>query len=123
MRNFKDIIIEKLKVTKNSLTFTWDDFIEALYKYDNSSFWLEDLPNIDGYDDLPEFKYEGKIVKAVSLYKFDSYILNETVNVIYSYNESSIRQDMTISSLDSLNDILDQELIAEIYEIISKQQK
>ena len=38
MRNFKDIIKEKLKVTKNSLTFTWDDFIEALYKYDNSSF-------------------------------------------------------------------------------------
>ena len=123
MRNFKDIILEKLKVTKDSLTFTWDDFIEALYKYGDSSFWLEDLPNIDGYDDLPEFKYEGKIVKAVALYKFDSYTLNDTVNVIYSYNESSIRQDMTISSLDSLNDILDQELIAEIYEIISKQQK
>ena len=123
MRNLKDIIIEKLKVTKNSLTFTWDDFIEALYKYDNSSFWLEDLPNINGYDDLPEFVYEGKIVKIVALYKFDSYTLNDTVNVIYSYNESSVRQDMTISSLDSLNNILDQELISEIYEIISNQQK
>ena len=121
MRNFRDFIIEKLKVTKNSLTFTWDDFIEALYKYDNSSFWLEDLPNIDGYDDLPEFKYEGKIVKVVALYKFDSYTLNDTVNVIYSYNESSVRQDMTISDLDELTSILGQELIAEIYEIISKQ--
>ena len=120
MRNFKDIIIEKLKVTKNSLTFTWDDFIEALYKYDNSSFWLEDLPNINGYDDLPEFKYEGKIVKIVALYKFDSYTLNDTVNVIYSYNESSVRQDMTISSLDSLTSILGYDLILEIYEIISK---
>ena len=30
MRNFKDIIIEKLKVTKNSDGFTWDEFINAL---------------------------------------------------------------------------------------------
>ena len=123
MRNFKDIIIEKLKVTKNSLTFTWDDFIEALYNYGDSSFWLEDLPNIDGYNDLPEFKYEGKIVKAVALYKFDSYTLNDTVNVIYSFNESSVRQDMTISDLNGLTSIVGQELIAEIYEIISKSQR
>ena len=123
MRNFKDIIIEKLKVTKNSFSFTWDDFIEALYNYDNSSFWLEDLPNINGYDDLPEFKYEGKLVKAVALYKFDSYTLNDTVNVIYSYNESSVRQDMTISDLDELTSILGYDLILEIYEIISKSQR
>ena len=30
MRNFKDIIIEKLKVTKNYGEFTWDEFINAL---------------------------------------------------------------------------------------------
>ena len=30
MRNFKDIIIEKLKVTKNYSEFTWDEFINAL---------------------------------------------------------------------------------------------
>ena len=30
MRNFKDIIIEKLKVTKNSGEFTWGDFVNAL---------------------------------------------------------------------------------------------
>lgn len=35
MRNFKDIIIEKLKVTKNYGEFTWDEFINALYKYDD----------------------------------------------------------------------------------------
>lgn len=120
MRNFKDIIKEKLKVSKNSLTFTWDDFIEALYKYTSHAFWLEDLPNIDGYNDLPEFEYEGKIVKAVALYKFDSYTLNDTVNVIYSFNESSVRQDMTISDLDGLTSILGYELILEIYDIISK---
>ena len=30
MRNFKDIIIEKLKVTKNSSKFTWGEFVNAL---------------------------------------------------------------------------------------------
>ena len=30
MRNFKDIILKKLKVTKNSDGFTWDEFIKAL---------------------------------------------------------------------------------------------
>ena len=61
MRNFKDIIIEKLKVTKNYSEFTWDEFINALYKYDDHhDLWFEDLPNINGYDDLPEFEYDGK---------------------------------------------------------------
>ena len=30
MCNFKDIILEKLKVTNNSDGFTWDEFINAL---------------------------------------------------------------------------------------------
>ena len=66
MRNFKDIIIEKLKVTKNYGEFTWDEFINALYKYDDHcDLRFEDLPNINGYDDLPEFEYDGK-TKCIS---------------------------------------------------------
>ena len=56
MRNFKDIIIEKLKVTKNYSEFTWDEFINALYKYDDHhDLWFEDLPNINGYDENTDF--------------------------------------------------------------------
>ena len=38
MRNFKDIIIEKLKVTKNSSEFTWGDFVNALNNCEESGF-------------------------------------------------------------------------------------
>ena len=120
MRNFKDIIVEKLKVTKNSFGFTWDEFIEALYEYEHGAFWLEDLTNVEGYFDLPEVEYEGKRVKIYALAKYDSYTKSDTINVLYSSDESRLRNDMVISSLDALNDILDNELISEIYSRISK---
>lgn len=120
MRNFKDIIVEKLKVTKNSFGFTWDEFIEALYEYEHGAFWLEDLTNVEGYFDLPEVEYEGKRVKIYALAKYDSYTKSDTINVLYSSDGSRLRNDMVISSLDALNDILDKELISEIYSRISK---
>ena len=119
MRNFKDIIVEKLKVTKNSFDFTWDEFIEALYKHETLAFWLEDLPDITYYD-LPEVEYEGKKIKIYALAKYDFYTENDIVNVLYSHDGSSLRNDIEISSLEALNDILDQKLISEIYDIISK---
>lgn len=122
MRNFKDIIVEKLKVTKNSFefTFTWDEFIKALYEYETHAFWLEDLPNIKYYDDLPEVEYEGKMVKIYALVKYDSYTESDTINILFSFYGSRLRNDIVISSLDALNDILDKELISEIYSRISK---
>ena len=120
MRNFKDIIVEKLKVTKNSFGFTWDEFIEALYEYEHGAFWLEDLTNVEGYFDLPEVEYEGKRVKIYALAKYDSYTKSDTINVLYSSDGSSLRNDMVIRNLDALNDILDQKLISEIYSRISK---
>ena len=119
MRNFKDIIVEKLKVTKNSFDFTWEEFIEALYKYETLAFWLEDLSDITYYD-LPEVEYEGKKIKIYALAKYDFYTENDIVNVLYSHDGSSLRNDIEISSLEALNDILDKELISEIYDIISK---
>ena len=119
MRNFKDIIIEKLKVTKNSLTFTWDDFIEALYNYGDSSFWLEDLPNIDGYDDLPEFEYDGKTVKLSALVMFDLNFENNTIDALYYPDNVSEHRILAIHNLDELTSILGDELSSKIYHIIS----
>ncbi len=121
MRNFKDIILDKLKVSKNSIefTFTWDEFIEALYKLETHMFWLEELPGIK-YNDLPEFEYEGKIAKVYALVMYDSYTKSDTVNILYSPDEVSYKNDIVISSLDALNDIIDQKLISEIYRIITR---
>ena len=119
MRNFKDIIVEKLKVTKNPFGFTWEEFIEALYKLETHMFYLEELPSMK-YNDLPEFEYEGKISKVHALIMYNSYTRSDTINILYSPNKISYRNDIEISSLDALNDILDQKLISEIYNCISK---
>ena len=120
MRNFKDIIIEKLKVTKNYGEFTWDEFINALYKYDDHhDLWFEDLPNINGYDDLPEFEYDGKTVKLSALVMFDLNFENNTIDVLYYPDNVSEHIILVIHNLDELTSILGDELSFQIYKIIS----
>ena len=119
MRNFKDIIIEKLKINKNSSEFTWGDFVNALNNCEESGFWLEDLPNVDKFNDLPEFKYEGKLVKVCAIVTYEFYVEDKLVDVLYTADEKHARRVLTIHSLEELNSILDKELISEIYDIIS----
>ena len=119
MRNFKDIIIEKLKVTKNSSEFTWSDFVNALNNCEGNGFWLEDLPNIDGFNDLPEFRHEGKLVRACAIVTYEFYVEDKLVDVLYSADEMHARRVLTIHSLEELNSILGKEIVSEIYDLIS----
>jgi len=120
MEQLRTYILEKLRITKNSAEFTWNEFIDTLYKYEDGAFWLQDLPNISGFDDLPEFEHEGKLVKAEALVMYDFNLENKSIDVLYSLNEASARNAMTIHDLNELNTIIDSELITEIYDIISK---
>ena len=119
MRNFKDIIIEKLKVNKNSSEFTWGEFVNALNNCEESGFWLEDLPNVDKFNDLPEFKHEGKLVKVCAIVTYEFYVEDKLVDILYTADERHARRILTIHSLEELNSILGKELISEIYNIIS----
>ena len=119
MRNFKDIIIEKLKVTKNSVGFNWDEFINALYKYDHHSLWFDDLPDINGYDYLPEFEYDGKHVKVGALVMFDLNFENNTIDALYYPDNVGEHRILAIHNLDELTSILGDELSSKIYHIIS----
>ena len=119
MRNFKDIIIEKLKVTKNLGEFTWGDFVNALNNCEESGFWLEDLPNVDGFNDLPGFRHEGKLVRAYAIVTYEFYVEDKLVDILYSADERHARRALTIHSLEELNSILGKELVSEIYDIIS----
>ena len=119
MRNFKDIIIEKLKVNKNSGEFTWGEFVNNLEKCEGSGFWLEDLPNVDGFNDLPGFRHEGKLVRACAIVTYDFYLEDKLVDILYSADERHARRALTIHSLEELNSILGKELILEIYDLIS----
>ena len=119
MRNFKDIIIEKLKVTKNSGKFTWGEFVNALNNCEGSGFWLEDLPNVDGFNDLPGFRHEGKLVRVCTIVTYEFYVEDKLVDVLYTDDEKHARRVLTIHSLEELNSILGKELMSEIYNIIS----
>ena len=119
MRNFKDIIIEKLKVTKNSSAFTWGDFVNALDNQKDGGFWFEDLPNVDKFNDLPGFIHEGKLVRVSAIVTYDFYLKDKLVDVLYTDDEKHARRVLTIHSLEELNSILGKELILEIYNLIS----
>ena len=119
MRNFKDIIIEKLKVTKNSSEFTWGDFVNALNNCEESGFWLEDLPNVDGFDDLPGFRHEGKLVKVCAIVTYEFYVEDKLVDILYTADEKHARRVLTIHSLEEFTSILGDELSSKIYRIIS----
>ena len=121
MEKLSTYILEKLKVTKGlNYGFTWNEFINALYNYADGAFWLEDLPNITGYKDLPDFEHEGKTVKVIALVTYDFHIENESLDLLYSPNEISVRKALTIHDLNELSSIIEPELISEIYNIISK---
>ena len=119
MRNFKDIIIEKLKVNKNSSEFTWGDFVNALDNQKDGGFWFEDLPNVDKFNDLPGFKHEGKLVRACAIVTYEFYVEDKLVDILYTDDEKHARRVLTIHSLEELNSILGKELISEIYNLIS----
>ena len=62
MRNFKDIILEKLKVSKDykqEIEFSWYEFIKLIYKHDYVvsllDIWENDNPIFKDFSDLPEF--------------------------------------------------------------------
>ena len=119
MRNFKDIIVEKLKVTKNSDVFTLDEFTNALYDHIHHSLWFDDLPDINGYDDLPEFEYDGKPVKLSALVMFDFDVTHNTIHILYQPDNAIDSRILIIHNLDELTSILGDELSFQIYKIIS----
>lgn len=121
MEKLSTYILEKLRVTKGlNYGFTWNDFIDALYKHEDGAFWLEDLPYISGYNDLPEFVHDTKTVKAIALVMYDYHMENKTLDLLYSPDETSVRKGMTIHNMEELSCIIEPELITEIYNIISK---
>ena len=119
MRKLEEFVIEKLKVTKNSSKFTWGEFVNALNNCEESGFWLEDLPNVDGFNDLPGFKHEGKLVRVCAIVTYEFYVEDKLVDVLYSADERYARRVLTIHSLEELNSILGKELVSEIYDLIS----
>jgi hypothetical protein len=118
MRNFKDIIIEKLKVsTKSEFNFTWEEFINALYNYDDGSFWFEDLISNYAFIKLPETEVLNTKYRVIFVQIDDAYFNKKQVEIGLRQSPFSVTVKMIVHNFDELLKYLDADKINEIYDI------
>lgn len=121
MRNFKDIIIEKLKVsTKTEFNFTWEEFINALYNYDDGSFWFEDIVSNNAFIKLPETEVLNTKYRVIFVQLDKVYLDKKQVEVGLRQSPFSVTIKMIARNFDELLQYIDAAKINEIYDIFCK---
>ena len=123
MRNFKDIIIEKLKISKNTVELPdIEDFKEAIYKLNVSHQISFDDIDIK-YTELkscPKYEIDSKLYYVVSL--FVSLRMNvDKFLYLYAFNNISgfaPGEHFMINSMDQLVEVLGEELVLQIWDYI-----
>ena len=134
MRNFKDIIIEKLKVSKKytpEIDFSWSAFIKLIYKNDWAVSLLDiyenNKPLFKDFYDLPEFtpntskpKYmfntAGGFITGLRVEAEDLH--NDWLDIMYRLEENGRTGYCKVESFSDLKDFLDTELIIKIYDYL-----
>ena len=127
MRNFKDIIIEKLKVSTNNkpsgifkpseeCDVLWKDFIKALEKH--GEFKLSEVfgDNLPLWDSRPE---KNKIV-SIYYYEEEDYIMARIItkeNIKYEHYMENMRS--VKFRLGNQNILVGNTVVTEIYDLIS----
>jgi len=123
MRNFKDIILEKLKITNNNAALPdIEDFKDAIYKLNVGHQISFDDIDIK-YTELkscPKYEIDSKLYYVVSL--FVSLRMNVD-KFLYLYAFSSIHgfapgEYFIINSMDQLVEVLGEELVLQIWDYI-----
>ena len=136
MRNFRDIIIEKLKVSKEytpEIDFSWSVFIKLIYK-NGYILRLLDIQENNNYIfkefyDLPEFtpntskpKYmkfkPGGFITGLRVDDIDLH--NDWLDIMYRLEENGRTGYCKVESFSDLKDFLDAELIIEIYDYLKQ---
>ena len=140
MRNFKDIIVEKLKVSKKytpEIDFSWFAFIKHIYNNGYMVRFLDIQENnnhiFKGFYDLPEFKPNNSKPKYMNLYmnfKPGGFIIglrvddidlrNNWLDIMYRLEENGRTGYYKVESFSDLKDFLNAELIIEIYEYLKQ---
>lgn len=123
MRNFKDIIIEKLKVSTNDTVKLphLEDFEEAVYNFNNAhEIAFEDIdPKYRDPKNCPEYENNGTIYYVVSLYESKHRNGSKYLYAFCSKNAyTSIQPQFMISSMNQLIEILGEELVLQIWNYI-----
>ena len=122
MRNFKDIIIEKLKVTANSVKLpNLEDFGEALYKFNNAhKISFEDIdPKYRDIKNYPQYNRKGTLLYIVYLYVSVRTDGSKHLYAFCSRNESKVViANFVVTSMDQLVEVLGEELVLQIWDYI-----
>jgi len=121
MRNFKDIIMEKLKVTTNYVELPdLEDFEEAVYNFNNAhEITFEEID--DKYKDLkncPQYENNGTIYYVVSLYESKRMNSSKFLYAFCYKDESSTINNFMINSMNELVEVLGEELVLQIWDYI-----
>ena len=136
MRNFKDIIIEKLKVSKEykeEIDFSWYELVKLIYKNDCDIYLLDICENNDpifkDFHDLPEFTPNTSKPKymnfkpggfIIGLRVDDIDLRNDWLYIMYRLEENGRTGYCRVETFSDLKDFLDAELIIEIYEYLKQ---
>lgn len=123
MRNFKDIIIEKLKVSTNNTVKLPDleDFEEAVYNFNNAHEVPLDFidPKYKDLKNCPQYERDGKLYYVISLYESKHRDGRKYLYAFCSMNVyTSTQPQFMISSMNQLVDIIGEELVLQIWDYI-----
>lgn len=124
MKQINNYIIEKLKVsTKFEFDFTWEEFITALYYYDDGSFWFEDLITNKEFIKLPKVRILTTTYRVIFIQLDKFYLEQKQIEIGLRATPFSVTLKMIAHDFDELLEYLDADKINEIYDIFVANEK
>ena len=114
----ESIVSEKLKITnKKDFDFTWEEFIKALYYYDDGSFWFEDLITNREFIKLPETEILNTKYRVIFVQLDKFYLDEKQIEVGLRATPFSVTLKMIAHDFDELLQYINYDKINEIYDI------
>jgi hypothetical protein len=114
----ESLVSEKLKITnKKDFDFTWEEFIKALYYYDDGSFWFEDLITNREFIKLPETEVLNTKYRVIFVQIDDVYFDKKQVEIGLRQSPFAITVKMIAHNFDELLQYINYDKINEIYDI------
>ena len=135
MKNLKQHILEKLKISKEykpEIEFSWYEFVKLIYKNDYVVSLLDinenGKPLFDSFEDLPRFtpdtskpQYMYSIPGFITALKVEVYAMeNDFLELCYKETEKTVGRSTQIESFKELRQFLDTELIIQIYDYLKQ---
>jgi hypothetical protein len=124
MKQINNYITEKLKVsTKFEFDFTWEEFITALYYYDDGSFWFEDIITNKEFIKLPQTVVLNTKYRVIFVQLDRFFLEQKQIEIGLRQSPFSITVKMIAHDFDELLEYLDANKINEIYDIFVTNEK